>query len=91
MACYLTLHHVILCWQINKKVMGMIEKAETEYKELIHKKKVKMCTGSLLNVKRHAEWKPLLFKLAFKMSDQEISRIILYTGDIGCVDCVQLG
>lgn len=26
--------------QINKKVMGMIEKAETEYKELIHKKKV---------------------------------------------------
>eukprot|EP00903_Cladosiphon_okamuranus_P020312 g18637.t1 len=26
--------------KINKKVMGMIEKAETEYKELIHKKKV---------------------------------------------------
>ena len=30
----------------------------------------------------------LLFKLAFKMSDQEISRKILYTEDIGCVDCV---
>ena len=41
--------------------MGMIEKAETEYKELIHKKKVKMCSVSLLNVKRHAEWKPLLY------------------------------
>lgn len=27
-------------FQINKKVMGMIEKAEGEYKELIHKKTV---------------------------------------------------
>lgn len=26
--------------QINKKVMGMIEKAETEYKELVRKKQV---------------------------------------------------
>lgn len=36
--CGLFRVHIIL--QINKKVMGMIEKAETEYKELIHKKKV---------------------------------------------------
>lgn len=31
---------LFVCLQINKKVMGMIEKAETEYKELVHKKKV---------------------------------------------------
>lgn len=32
---------VISVLQINKKVMGMIEKAETEYKELIRKKEVR--------------------------------------------------
>ena len=30
----------VVFFQINKKVMGMIEKAETEYKDLIHKKEV---------------------------------------------------
>lgn len=37
----LSLCPTLVLSQINKKVMGMIEKAEDEYKVLIHKKKVR--------------------------------------------------
>lgn len=41
-SCLVPFRMCLCCDQVNKKVMGSIEKSETEYKDLIHKKKVRI-------------------------------------------------